>query len=101
MLAMCYYSSPKNNVHKVSFCDGTLSVVHRPCARVCINNCFKQLFLLHRKVKFTERLQRCSIDEALPKIVNQLNSMNTICFYDNRNIFKLKNVVSKTAKYWL
>jgi len=29
------FSSPEDNVLKVSFCDGPLSVVHRPCVCVC------------------------------------------------------------------
>jgi len=32
-----FLSSPEDNVLKVSFCDGPLSVVHRPSVSPCVN----------------------------------------------------------------
>ena len=34
------FSSPEHKVLKVSFCDGPLSVVHRPCVRACVRQQF-------------------------------------------------------------
>ena len=35
-LIFSVFSSPEHKVLKVSFCDGPLSVVHRPCVRPCV-----------------------------------------------------------------
>jgi len=43
---MVFISSPEHTVLKVSFCDGPLSVVHRPCVRLCV----RQQFLLKRRI---------------------------------------------------
>jgi len=40
------FSSPEHNVLKVSFCDGPLSVVHRPCVRPSVRSSVRQQFLL-------------------------------------------------------
>ena len=35
-----FFSSPEHKVLKVSFCDGPLSVAHRPCFRPCVRQHF-------------------------------------------------------------
>jgi len=54
------------------FCEDQVSVVRRPCVRLCVNNFFKQLPLQNYLARFGESLQGCSLHEALPKLFKEL-----------------------------
>jgi len=58
-----------------------------PPVRLCINNFFKQLLINHL-TKFVEKLQGCSLHEALPKLFKKFNSMKNFDCHGNRKIKK-------------
>ena len=58
------FSSPEHKVLKVSFCDGPLSVVHRPC----VNNFFKQHLLWNHFMDFDQTSQEWSLGGPLSKL---------------------------------
>ena len=59
----------RKKVLKVSYCDGLMSVVHRPCVRVfvcpSVNNFFKLLLLLNHLANFDKTWQGCSLKGPL------------------------------------
>jgi hypothetical protein len=64
---------PIDNVLKVAFSDGPLSVVHLPSVR-------QQFLLLNLLAKFVETLQEYLLIEALRKLYKELNSIkNSSC----------------------
>jgi len=62
------FSSPEDNVLKVSFCDGPLSVFYRPSLCPCVNKFFKQLLLWNSSLDFDQISQEWSQGGPLPKL---------------------------------
>ena len=65
------FSSPEHKVLKVTFCDGPLSVVRRPCVRACVRPStisLTQLLLWNHSLDFDQTSQEWSLGSPQPKL---------------------------------